>query len=104
MRKERILSGLFALALLATAGFGVHKSMKSNVELSDLALANVEALAQNEGGPNIIPCYGTIRMELRDPNVYEPTWTITFCNGCQLATCYEYTDEGNCTTGGFILV
>jgi hypothetical protein len=48
--KKKILSGVFALALLATAGFGVHKSMKSNVGLSDLALANVEALAQNEGG------------------------------------------------------
>ena len=48
--KKKILSGVFALALLATAGFGVQKSMKSNVGLSDLALANVEALAQNEDG------------------------------------------------------
>lgn len=48
--RKRILSGLFALALLATAGFGVQKSMKSEAGLSDLALANVEALAQNEDG------------------------------------------------------
>lgn len=47
--KKKILSGLFALALLATAGYGVNKSTKSNVNLSDLALANVEALANNEG-------------------------------------------------------
>ncbi|RNC63497.1 NVEALA domain-containing protein [Proteiniphilum sp. X52] len=46
--KKRVLSGLFALALLATAGFGVHKSMKSDVNLSDLALTNVEALANGE--------------------------------------------------------
>ena len=46
--KKKILSGLFALALLATAGFGVQKSLKSDVGLSDLALNNVEALAQGE--------------------------------------------------------
>lgn len=48
--KKKILSGLFALALLATAGFGVQKSMKSDAGLNILVLANVEALAQNEGG------------------------------------------------------
>ncbi|ULB33776.1 NVEALA domain-containing protein [Proteiniphilum propionicum] len=46
--KKKILSGLFALALLATAGLGVHKSMKSDANLSDLALSNVEALADGE--------------------------------------------------------
>lgn len=40
--KKRILSGMFALALLATAGYGVQKTMKSETNLSDLALANVE--------------------------------------------------------------
>ena len=48
--KNKILSVIFTLALLATAGFGVQKSMKGNAGLSDLALANVEALAQNENG------------------------------------------------------
>lgn len=46
--KKRVLSGVFALALLATAGFGVNKSMKSDAGLSDLALSNVEALASSE--------------------------------------------------------
>jgi hypothetical protein len=46
--KKKILSGVFALALLATAGYGVNKSLKSNANLSDLALSNVEALAQSE--------------------------------------------------------
>lgn len=48
--KKRILSGLFALALLVTAGYGVNKSTKSDAYLTDLALANVEALARNESG------------------------------------------------------
>ncbi|ULB33759.1 NVEALA domain-containing protein [Proteiniphilum propionicum] len=46
--KKKILSGVFALALLATAGYGVNKSMNGNANLNDLALANVEALAQSE--------------------------------------------------------
>jgi len=46
--KRKVLSGLFALALLATAGYGVNKSMNSDANLSDLALSNVEALANGE--------------------------------------------------------
>jgi hypothetical protein len=48
--KKKILSGIFALALLATAGYGVNQKVKSNAYLSNLALANVEALAQTETG------------------------------------------------------
>ena len=47
---KRILSGLFTLALLATAVYGVNKSMESDTYLSDLVIANVEALAYNENG------------------------------------------------------
>jgi hypothetical protein len=50
--KKKILSGIFALALLITAGYGVSKSMNdnANADLSLLALSNVEALAQDETG------------------------------------------------------
>lgn len=46
--KKKTLLGLFVLIFLATAGFGVNKSMKSDASLSDLGLANVKALAQSE--------------------------------------------------------
>lgn len=46
--RKKVLSSVFALALLATAGWGVNKSMSNDAGLSDLALANVEALAQGE--------------------------------------------------------
>ena len=55
--KKKILSGVFALALLATAGFGVNKSLKSDANLSDLALSNVEALANGEGGSENLVAY-----------------------------------------------
>ena len=47
--KENFI-GRIRLALLATAGFGVNKSMSNKAQLSDLALANVEALADSESG------------------------------------------------------
>jgi len=47
--KKVILSSIFALALLASVGFGMNKSMNSHANLSDLALSNVEALADGEG-------------------------------------------------------
>lgn len=49
MRKS-IFSSVFALALRATTGWGVNKSMSNDAGLSDLALANVEALAAGESG------------------------------------------------------
>lgn len=55
--RKKIFTGLFALALLATAGYGVQKSMKSEAGLSDLALANVEALARNEDGEMTVSLY-----------------------------------------------
>ena len=54
--KKKVLSGLFALALLVATGYGVNQSMKSDADLSDLALANVEALAQTSGEDVVITC------------------------------------------------
>ncbi|SFL51664.1 NVEALA domain-containing protein [Proteiniphilum acetatigenes] len=53
--KKKLLSGIFALALLVTTGYGVSQNVKSDTDLSDLALMNVEALAQGETGT---PCGG----------------------------------------------
>ena len=44
--KKKILSGVFALALLATADFGVSQNLKKDITLSDMVLANVETLAK----------------------------------------------------------
>ena len=46
----------FVAAFAAIAGYGVYANQKSEV-LSDLTLANVEALASEEGGGNHITCY-----------------------------------------------
>lgn len=47
--KRKILGGVFALAVMAAAGYGVNKSAQDDADLSDMALSNVEALAWFEG-------------------------------------------------------
>ena len=46
MKKKIIMGGIFALTLLIATGYGVNVNMRSNAGLSELALSNVEALAE----------------------------------------------------------
>lgn len=46
--KKKIFTSVFALAFLVTTGYGVNKSMRNNMVLSEIAFTNVEALAQTE--------------------------------------------------------
>jgi hypothetical protein len=48
--KKTIFIGLAAIAVTAIAGWNVYMATQSNNEMTDLMLANVEALAQNEHG------------------------------------------------------
>ena len=47
--KKNIMKLVFASAFALVAGYSVYASQKK-VEMSDLTMANVEALAQNESG------------------------------------------------------
>lgn len=46
--KKKLLPGILALAVLLIAGYGMHRSMNSYGDLSDMALKNVLALADGE--------------------------------------------------------
>lgn len=46
------LFGIIALAAIAAAAGWNFSQNQNEVEMSDLALANVEALARGEGGPD----------------------------------------------------
>jgi len=46
--KKKIFGGALLLAIAATAAFNLNFNMNENNKLSSLALANIEALAQNE--------------------------------------------------------
>lgn len=70
--KKKIYSGAFALALLVAAIVGVQESKKNDVLLNDLALTNVEALANGESGGGGYDC----------------------CNTCDKAFCGTFYPEG----------
>lgn len=46
--KKKVFMGMFTIAFLIAASYGVHKSMSSYKELNELALSNVLALANVE--------------------------------------------------------
>ena len=49
--KNKLMGTISIVAVAAVAGYNMYSS-RSEIRLSDLALANVEALAQNESNPN----------------------------------------------------
>lgn len=62
--KKTILGATFIVAFALMAGYGIYASQQK-VEMSDLAMANVEALAHNEAtgahnhGPTAKPLFGS---------------------------------------------
>ena len=57
--KKRILKIVFASAFALVAGYSVYASQQK-VEMSDLALANVEALANRETGEEFTNATGCV--------------------------------------------
>ena len=46
---KRLLGIFIAIAIVTLAGYNVYASMNKEVKISKMALANVEALARDEG-------------------------------------------------------
>lgn len=104
--KKKILGAAIITAMAVAAGWNYQQN-KQSVELSDLAMANVEALAQEEGWGPIVEktCYTAFSGY--DSNVYltcsqyssdvsvkypcggatsqKPAWGVTL-----IGKCYEY--------------
>ena len=94
--KRKVLSSIFALALLTTTGYGVDKSMKSDTGLSYLGLTNVEALANGENpGDGIYETYKLINntfVTTLGGNFFKCTETGIECLGTGTFKCIpEYT-------------
>lgn len=61
MKRKSVGILVAAVAVAAIAGYNLYTAQNKDVELSDIALANVEALAQYEGGNTCsasATCYG----------------------------------------------
>jgi len=62
--KKKILGGLAVLAIAALAAWNLNFSSKAEGIMSDVMLANVEALAENESNPWYLwPFQGTTKDE-----------------------------------------
>lgn len=73
--KKNILKVAFVAAIALVSGINVFNSHKTE-NLSDVALANVEALAMGEIGHDVISCYSSLE--------YEDGSAVVECSTCQL--------------------
>lgn len=91
--RKKILSWLFALTLLIATGYGVSQNLKSNEGLSDLVLANVEALADNESGEGQrITCYNNLEGHQGAP-MEDKTW----CDDCKARPASKWSNSSECS-------
>lgn len=54
---KKAMKAAFVVAVAAVIGYGVHENLQADT-MSDMMLANVEALASGEGGDKIVYCCG----------------------------------------------
>lgn len=54
--KKNIIKYVLAVAVVAVAGMGVYQAQNKGIELSEVSLANVEALASGEGSDPVECC------------------------------------------------
>ena len=75
--KKKIMGLIAVVAIAVVAGYNIYTSQNNNVKLSDLALSNIEALANSgEGGVTIKCCaalWGSCKDDVKAPYV-ECTW------------------------------
>ena len=69
MSKKYFLMGVLAIALAVAGGYGVKTSMNNDIQLNDLAMANIEALAGDE-------------WEIKLPEV------VVTCSACETGPCH----------------
>ena len=70
---KKMIKIAFVAAFAAIAGYGVYANQKTDV-MSDLALANIEALASGEGGGGNHTCYDTWRKAPDDNSLAYWDW------------------------------
>ncbi|MDR1582921.1 MAG: NVEALA domain-containing protein [Prevotellaceae bacterium] len=77
--KKGILGGVAAIVIAVLAGVNMNMSSQSKNLLSDLALANVEALARGEaGGGAYLQCSTTLSGQEGQPGLTH----VTYCATC----------------------
>ena len=86
-RKILIGSAVIAIAGVTTVNFGLNSKTSG---ISDLSLANIEALADDESYTQIRICYYGI-----EGMQGAPMEDRTYCPECSFRPCYKYWNESN---------
>ena len=81
---KKVLKVAFVVAIAIVAGINVYNAQKTEV-LSDVAMANVEALAEGELAPGIYDIFEEITTFAVDGEPYKETWIINCKLGGQYA-------------------
>ena len=91
-KKVTLLCAVAAMGIAAAVGV----SLQNRAQLSDVALANIEAIAAGEGGDEGLPilCYPSV-----EPG--NPGSLVVFCGTCSTIpgykpSCFEPGCEGSC--------
>lgn len=91
---KKIISGLFALALITATGYGVINNIKKDNTISEFGIINIEALASNEGEIDynkLHDCYDRITSSGNTIMTH-----ITYCGTCKPLLCRSWDKKSTC--------
>ena len=89
---KKMFYGLAVLVIAFVAAFGVNASLSSKGHnLSDISLANVEALARNENG-GTLDCWNTISSQGPNASTHK-----TYCGECKAKICNYWSSASTCS-------
>jgi hypothetical protein len=74
MNKKKIFLAVAIAAIVMVSGLNISRSMNDSTPVSDMELANIEALAQDEGGGGTV-CHDTITTAVAQQVLYCGTCT-----------------------------
>jgi hypothetical protein len=89
--KKKILGGIAVFVIAVVAAWNVNLNSQKS-DLSDISLANVEALASGESGGQPMDCYCYIQYN----NDGRPKTDQTYCGNCQAIVCTYWAGESGC--------
>lgn len=95
--KKKLLKAALLVAVVAVAGLGAHKAQAKKPVLSDIMLANVEALTDEEGGMGAYDKIEQVTDHFYNGNLYKQS-KITECypggkNKCTRSAYYRTKQE-----------
>ena len=90
MEKKLMKATVVAVFVVSTS-LGLHVSQRNSAKMSDLVLANIEALATGESGGQTLKCYKTVSSGGGGMMTH-----VTYCGTCSAVLANAYSDSWQC--------